>query len=97
MGKYDLNQVSEVPKVDIKNIETPIEEKTPSSNENEIIGQYVSIPQFMVKVSQIAKEKNIKIDFEHLVPIFKLFGEYEDEFIKISYDERTKQGIIKIK
>ena len=97
MEKYDLNHVLEESKVDTKKIETPIEEKTPSSNENEIIGQYVSIPQFMVKVSQIAKEKNIKIDFEHLVPIFKLFGEYEDEFIKISYDEGSKRGIITIK
>lgn len=51
----------------------------------------------LVKVSQIAKEKNIKIDFEHLVPIFKLFGEYEDEFIKISYDENSKTGLIYIK
>ena len=92
MEKYDLSKSTEEPK-----IETFIEEKTPSSNENEIIGQYVSIPQFMVKVSQIAKEKNIQIDFEHLVPIFKLFGEYEDEFIKISYDEGTRKGIINIK
>ena len=90
-------------------IEKPIEEakkptkepkastKKQKDNLNEIIGEYVSITKFMVEVSQIAEEKNLKINFPHVVPIFKLFGEYEDEFIKISYDEATKQGKINIK
>ena len=92
-----------------QNLEKPIEEpkkptkepktstKKQKENLNEIIGEYVSITKFMVEVSQIAEEKNLKINFPHVVPIFKLFGEYEDEFIKISYDEVTKQGKINIK
>ena len=90
-------------------IEKPIEEpkksakepkastKKQKDNSNEIIGEYVSIPQFMVRVRELSREKNITLNFEDLVPIFKLFGEYEDEFIKISYDEATKQGKINIK
>ena len=70
-------------------------EKTDSLNE--IIGEYVSIPEFMVTVSKIAKENKIEIDFTHLVPIFKLFSEYEDKFLKISYNEISKEGIIVIK
>lgn len=70
-------------------------EKTDSLNE--IIGEYVSIPEFMVTVSKIAKENEIEIDFTHLVPIFKLFSEYEDKFLKISYNEISKKGIIVIK
>ncbi len=70
-------------------------EKTDSLSE--IIGEYVSIPEFMVTVSKIAKENKIEIDFTHLVPIFKLFSEYEDKFLKISYNEISKKGIIVIK
>ena len=76
-------------------IQIPLDEKKEVSNE--IIGEYVSVTEFMVTVSKVAKEKSIAIDFEHLVPIFKLFGEYEDRFIKITYNEGTKQGIISIK
>ena len=76
-------------------IQIPLDEKKEVSNE--IIGEYVSVTEFMVTVSKVAKEKSIAIDFEHLVPIFKLFREYEDKFIKIIYDEGTKQGIISIK
>lgn len=76
-------------------IEVPTGKTKVSSNE--IVGEYISIPQFMVKVSKLAQEKDIKIDFEHLVPIFKLFGEYEDECIKITYNESNKQGTILIK
>mgnify|MGYP000143108188 CR=1 FL=1 len=32
----------------------------------------LSVPEFMVTVSKVTKEKSIAIDFEHLVPIFKL-------------------------
>ncbi len=76
-------------------IQKPLDEKKEVSKE--IVGEYVSVTEFMVTVSKVAKEKSIAIDFEHLVPIFKLFGEYEDRFIKITYNEGTKQGIINIK
>ena len=76
-------------------IQMPLDEKKEILSE--IVGEYVSVPEFMVTVSKVTKEKSIAIDFEHLVPIFKLFGEYEDKFIKITYNESTKQGIINIK
>ena len=72
-----------------------MEEKIEKSSE--IVGQYISIPQFMVKVMEITKSNGIILNFENLVPIFKLFSEYEDEHIKITYSESTKQGIINIK
>lgn len=76
-------------------IEVPIAEEKEISNK--IVGEYVSVPEFMVKVMEITKFRNISLNFENLVPIFKLFGEYEDKLIKITYDEGTKQGIINIK
>ena len=76
-------------------VKSKIEEKIEKSSE--IVGQYISIPQFMVKVMEITKSNGIILNFENLVPIFKLFSEYEDEHIKITYSESTKQGIINIK
>ncbi len=90
MGKYSSQEIDIIEKP--KTIS-----KKSNDNSNEIVGEYISVPEFMVTVSKVAKEKNISIDFEHLVPIFKLFGEYEDKFIKITYNEGTKQGIINIK
>lgn len=76
-------------------VKSKMEEKIEKSSE--IVGQYISIPQFMVKVMEITKSNGIILNFENLVPIFKLFSEYEDEHIKITYSEITKQGIINIK
>ena len=76
-------------------VKSKMEEKIEKSSE--IVGQYISIPQFMVKVMEITKSNGIILNFENLVPIFKLFSEYEDEHIKITYSESTKQGIINIK
>mgnify|MGYP003536946069 FL=1 len=36
----------------------------------------------------------MSIDLTEIAPIFKLFGEYEDFNIKISYDETKKTGSI---
>ena len=76
-------------------IQMPLDEKKEILSE--IVGEYVSVTKFMVEVSELAEERNIEINFKHVVPIFKLFGEFEDEHIKISYNESTKQGIINIK
>ena len=76
-------------------VEAPIEENKESFDE--IIGEYTSVTEFMVTVSTIMEENKIDFNLKHVVPVFKLFGEYEDKFIKISYDEGTKQGIINIK
>ena len=66
-------------------------------NSNEIINKYASITDFVVEVSKIAKEKNITFDLVNVVPVFKLFGEYESNDIKIVYNEETKEGTILIK
>ena len=42
------------------------------------------------------KENNIDFDLENVATIFKIFGEFEDETLKISYDVETKIGKIQI-
>ena len=76
-------------------IQMPLDEKKEILSE--IVGEYVSVTEFMLKVREIMRLENLEINFKDLVEVFKLFGEYEDKFIKISYDESTKQGIINIK
>ncbi len=76
-------------------IQKPLDEKKEILSE--IVGEYVSVTEFMLKVREIMRLENLEINFKDLVEVFKLFGEYEDKFIKISYDESTKQGIINIK
>jgi len=88
--------VKEEPKVESK--VKMVEAKKPANeSSNEIIGEYVSVTSFMVTVSKIAEKENIDFNLKHIVPVFQMFGEYEDEFIKIIYNEGTKQGTIKIK
>jgi len=64
---------------------------------NEIVGEYVSVTDFIVEVSKMAKQKNIEFDLINIVPVFKLFGEYENKDIKIIFNEKSKQGTIFIK
>lgn len=64
---------------------------------NEIVGEYVSVTDFIVEVSKMAKQKNIEFDLINIVPVFKLFGEYENKDIKITFNEKSKQGTIFIK
>lgn len=81
-------------------IDTNSKEKivtTDLSNQKVIKGEYVSVTQFMVEVSKVAENLNIEFNLKHIVPVFQLFGEYEDEFLKIDYNETTKKGNIKIK
>ncbi len=76
-------------------IQMPLDEKKEILSE--IVGEYVSVTEFMLKVREIMRLENLEINFKDLVEVFKLFGEYEDKFIKIIYDEGSKQGIINIK
>ena len=102
MGTYNLEKtypmndaqpkISEQKKKDpIKNIVEAVAEKQSS---NKIIGEYVSVTEFMLKVREIMRIENLEINFKDLVEVFKLFGEYEDKNIKISYDETSKVGEI---
>ncbi len=56
--------------------------------------EYASSTHFILAVTKFVKEHNISIDLAEIAPIFKLFGEYEDFSIKISYDEAKKIGSI---
>lgn len=58
----------------------------------EIINEYASMTKFIVEVSKIAKEVNIPFDLDSIAPVFKSFGEYEDEFLAIEYNSETKIG-----
>ena len=75
-------------------------------NENEVIEEtqfkteikeeYVTVTKFLLEVSKLMKENNIDFDLENVATIFKIFGEFEDETLKISYDVETKIGKIQI-
>ena len=105
MGSYNFEKPTEIVDPVVEPKEKPktpkeqkkVETKSIVENSNEIIGVYQSIPEFMVVVSKLAKEKNIDFDLVNIVPVFKLFCEYEDINIKIVYSEDTKQGTIIIK
>ena len=66
-------------------------------SENEMIGEYISPTKFILEVSKIAKNKGIEFLLEDVAPIFKTFGEFEDEYLKIEYDNESKIGKIQIK
>ncbi len=63
---------------------------------NKFENEYVSITKFILETSRIAKEYNIEFNIDEVAPIFKNFGEFEDENIKIEYNLETKLGIIEI-
>ncbi len=85
-------------KVDIEIKEEKVEESfRVKENENEIIGEYISPTKFILEVSKIAKNKGIEFLLEDVAPIFKTFGEFEDEYLKIEYDNESKIGKIQIK
>lgn len=60
----------------------------------EIVAEYISVSKFIVEVYKLSKEKNINFDFENIMPVFSFMKVYEDEFIKIQYDENTRIGKI---
>jgi len=100
MSEYKIIPKGTIPKEEsvIKkeiDIQISLDEKKEISNE--IVGEYVSVTKFLFEVSELALEKEIKFSIEKVAPIFKVFMEFEDEYIKISYNESTKQGIINIK
>ncbi len=63
----------------------------------EIVAEYVTVTKFLLEVSKIMKENEINFDLEDVVTIFKIYGEFEDEALSISYNNETKIGRIEIK
>lgn len=63
----------------------------------EIVDEYISVSKFIVEVYKLSKEKNINFDFENIMPVFSFMKVYEDEFMKIEYEENTKIGKILFK
>lgn len=59
-----------------------------------ISNEYISISKFLVEVYKMAKEKGINFDVENVMPIFNFMKEYEDEVLKINYNEENKIGNI---
>lgn len=80
----------------INKYEVKIEKEEVLIETNEIVNEYISITKFLLEVSQIMKEKELKFDLENVATIFKIFGEFEDETIKIEYNVESKIGKIKI-
>lgn len=81
----------------INKYEVKIEKEEVLIETNEIVNEYISITKFLLEVSQIMKEKELKFDLENVATIFKIFGEFEDETIKIEYDTESKIGKIQLK
>ena len=71
-------------------------EKENKKESNKFTNEYISVTKFILEVSKIAKENNIEFNIDEVAPIFKNFGEFEDENIKIEYNLETKLGIIEI-
>ena len=65
-----------------------------SGKEIRLDSEYASSTHFILSVTKFVREHNMSIDLTEIAPIFKLFGEYEDFNIKISYDETKKTGSI---
>ena len=63
-------------------------------DDTEIVAEYISVSKFIVEVYKLSKEKNISFDFENIMPIFSFMKVYEDEFMKIEYNENTRIGRI---
>ena len=63
-------------------------------DDTEIVAEYISVSKFIVEVYKLSKEKNINFDFENIMPIFSFMKVYEDEFMKIEYNENTRIGRI---
>ena len=99
-----INQRNLIDKTTIKeknqeNIELVEEKIVPkvtqtSGKEIRLDSEYASSTHFILSVTKFVREHNMSIDLTEIAPIFKLFGEYEDFNIKISYDETKKTGSI---
>jgi hypothetical protein len=91
-------EIREVAEDTLKTPKEPqVSSKKINKNSNEIIGEYISVTKFLFEVSDIVLKKGIPFSIEKVAPIFKVFMEFEDEFIRILYDESTKEGVINIK
>ncbi len=66
------------------------------NNKLETEKEYISPTKFILEVSRVAKEKGIEFNIDEVAPIFKNFGEFEDENLKIEYNLETKIGKIQI-
>lgn len=67
------------------------------NEKRETIKEYISATKFILEVSRAAKEKGIEFNIDEVAPIFRNFGEFEDENLMIIYDENTKIGKMQIK
>lgn len=80
--------------VDYINKNEIVEEKETIGTE--IVEEFVTVTKFLLEVSKIMNEKEIPFDLENVAKIFKIFGEFEDEAIRIEYDMESKIGKIKL-
>lgn len=73
--------------------ENEIKEIIPKEN-NEIVNEYKTVTMFLLEVSKILIEKEISLDLENVAKIFKIFGEFENDIVRIEYNSDTKIGKI---
>lgn len=53
-----------------------------------------SISNFCVICLKHCKEKGIDFDLENILPVFTMLKEYEDNYLKLSYSDVEKKGVI---
>lgn len=58
---------------------------------------YPSISAFSIEILKVFREKEIEINPQDFMTVFSIMKEYEDDFIKVNFDEETKIGKIELK
>ena len=59
--------------------------------------EYVSVMDFVMDVVPIIKKNRPEFDMKTFKELIEVFGSYEDKYIKVAYEEKTKLGGYKMK
>ena len=74
-----------------------LSEEVLPTEEKEIVFENITDTKFLLEVSTIMRELNINFDLLDVATIFKIYGKFEDETVRIVYNNETKIGRIEIK
>ena len=102
MGNYGKNSNNSVQnsieKIEVNNVEDiKISERpldTKGQEKSHIFEEYPTLSNFLLQVITIINTEKLNIDVPSIVQLFNLLKEYEDNFIKVSYNEISKVGEI---
>ncbi len=66
-------------------------------NFNVISDKYPSLSSFSLEVLRVFREKGIEINPQDFLTVFSIIREYEDDYIKVTFNEEEKIGRIEFK